>query len=271
MPVRELFALFAIPVLLVVILLAPPWAFLVVLGLAIVLAGDELLSMSRASGVRCGRWLELLILAASLACAWAFGGHGLLAAAVFAVLALPTAQLMKPDRPTGSLGGAAVGLLVVLYLGLTGACMGWLRQWPGEAEGAGLILFFLATIWAGDSGAYYVGRNLGRHKMAPRISPNKTWEGLAGGVVGTFAGAALAKLIFVSDLSWPHLLALAAILAVTAPVGDLVESQLKRDTGIKDSSTLLPGHGGFLDRTDSLLYSAPPVLAYLLATGLLSR
>jgi phosphatidate cytidylyltransferase len=271
MPVRELFALFVIPLLLAVILLAPPWAFLVVLGAAIVLAGDELLAMSRASGVRCGRWLELLILATALGCAWAGGVNGLLAAAVVAALALPTAQLMRPERPEGSLSGSAVGLLVVLYLGLTGACMGWLRQWPGESAGAGLILFFLASIWAGDSGAYYVGRNLGRHKMAPRISPNKTWEGLVGGVIGTLVGAALARFVFVPDLGWLHVLGLAAILAVTAPVGDLVESQLKRDTGIKDSSTLLPGHGGFLDRTDSLLYSAPAVLAYLLATGLVTR
>jgi len=271
MPVRELFALVAIPLLLAIILWAPAWAFLVFLAGAILLAGDELLSMARASGVLCGRWLALLALGGCLAGAWTFGTHGLLIAATVAVLVLPTAQLLQPERPKGSLGGASVGLLAVLYLGLTGACLGWLRQWPGDADGVALLLFFLATIWSGDSGAYYVGRNLGRHAMAPRISPKKTWEGLAGGTAGTFAGAALAKLLFAANLGWAHALTLAAILAFTAPVGDLVESQLKRDTGIKDSSTLLPGHGGFLDRTDSLLYSAPPVLAYLLATGLLSR
>lgn len=265
---RELFALVVLPLLLAIILLAPAWAFLVVLAGAVLLAGDELLAMARASGVTCGRWLELLSLAACLAGAWTLGSDGLLIAAVGSAMVLPTAQLLRPERPKGSLAGSAVGLLAVLYLGLTGASLGWLRQWPGD-EGAALVLLFLATIWAGDSGAYYVGKNLGRRPMAPRISPNKTWEGLAGGTLGSYAGAALAKLLFAPALIWPHVLIIATILALTAPVGDLVESQLKRDTGIKDSSTLLPGHGGFLDRTDSLLFSAPPVLAYLLATGLL--
>jgi len=105
--------------------------------------------------------------------------------------------------------------------------------------------------------------------MAPRISPKKTWEGLAGGVTATVAGAFLLRWILGVDLPWWHTLAVGMILAVTAPVGDLVESQLKRATGVKDSSGLLPGHGGLLDRTDSLFYSAPPVLGYLLAVGVL--
>ena len=87
--------------------------------------------------------------------------------------------------------------------------------------------------------------------------------------LATFAAAAVSKLVFDLPWSWGHIAALAAILAVAAPVGDLVESQFKRDTKVKDSSTLIPGHGGFLDRTDSLLYAAPPVLGYLLAAGLI--
>jgi len=156
----------------------------------------------------------------------------------------------------------------VLFLGVTGVCLGWLRLWPDPAFAPRLLLLYLGVIWAGDSGAYYAGTRLGRHKMSPRISPNKTWEGLAGGTVVTFAAAALLRVVLAVPLPWIHVLAIAAILAVAAPVGDLVESQFKRDAGVKDSSQLFPGHGGALDRTDSLLYPAPPVLGYLLLVGL---
>jgi len=133
--------------------------------------------------------------------------------------------------------------------------------------GAQALIFFLIATWVGDSGAYYVGKNLGRHRMAPRISPNKTWEGLVAGIVTTFGAAAVMKLLFL-ELPWVHTMALAAILAVAGPLGDLVESQLKRDTGVKDSSGLIPGHGGLLDRTDSLFFAAAPALGYLVLVGL---
>ena len=104
--------------------------------------------------------------------------------------------------------------------------------------------------------------------MSPRISPNKTLEGLFGAVVTTYAAAAV--MAFVLDLSIDpiHVVALATILAAAAPIGDLVESQFKRDSGVKDSSSLLPGHGGFLDRTDSLFYAAPVFLGYLVVANL---
>ena len=132
------------------------------------------------------------------------------------------------------------------------------------------LKFFLIAIWIGDSGAYYVGKNLGRHKMAPVVSPKKTWEGLAGGVAATFAAAAAFQAFFPISIGWNHVFSLAAILSVSAPIGDLIISLFKRDTGVKDSSSLIPGHGGLLDRTDSLLFSAPFVLLYLVAAGLIS-
>ena len=106
--------------------------------------------------------------------------------------------------------------------------------------------------------------------MSPRISPKKTFEGLAGGIVTTYAAAAVVSLLLNLGLTAIHVTALATILAAAAPLGDLVESLFKRDSGIKDSSNLLPGHGGFLDRTDSLFYAAPLVLGYLLLTGLIT-
>ncbi len=259
----------AIPVVVAIIAWAPAWALLALLATAVVIAGDELLTMARASGVPCWRWLPLALLAMLLAGAWLNGPRGAAAVSILTVVVLPTAQLVRPESPTGGLAGSAVSCFVVLYLGLNGACLGWLRLWPEPGLAVKLLLLYLFSIWVGDSGAYYVGSRLGRYKMSPRISPNKTWEGLAGGTVATIAAATILNLVFGRPLGWTHLFAVAVILASAAPLGDLVESQFKRDTGIKDSSTLIPGHGGFLDRTDSLVYAAGPVLGYLLAAGIL--
>jgi phosphatidate cytidylyltransferase len=264
---RELIAAVLVPLVVAIIVWAPAWAFLVLLGAVVIIAADEFLGMARGAGVACGRRLPLLFVASLMVAGWVWGAAGLAVAAVAVVTALPTAQLYRSDSPTGSLAGSAVASLAALFLGLTGTCLGWLRLWPDDGVAPRLVLLFLGTIWAGDSAAYYVGSHLGRHRMSPKISPNKTWEGLAGGVVGTFAAAAALKLLLAIPLPWIHVAGVAAILAAAAPVGDLVESQFKRDTGVKDSSSLLPGHGGLLDRTDSLVYSAPPVVAYLAIVG----
>jgi phosphatidate cytidylyltransferase len=267
-PKRELFALVALPIVLAIILWAPPWAFLAVVGGAATIAANELLGMARSTGHRVFRWLPLVCLVGLLSSSWIFGMLGLAVACISVLVILPTAQLARADAPEGSLAGVAIASFTVLYLGVGGVSLGWLRVLPAEDVAVRFILFFLGTIWIGDSGAYYVGSRIGRHRMSPRISPKKTWEGLAGGTVAAFAAAAVLRQTIGPELPWPHVAALAAILAVTAPVGDLIESQFKRDTGFDDSSSLLPGHGGFLDRLDSLLYSAPPVLAYLLVAGL---
>lgn len=269
MPTRELVALALGPLVLVTILFAPAWVFLLFAGLSVVAAGFELLTMARSSGVACGRWLPLLALALILVLSWRFGWSGFAAASAATLLVLPAAQLAHPDRPRGGLNGAAVACFTALFLGFGGACFGWLRLLPQPEVAGRLTALFLLCIWIGDSGAYYVGRTWGRHRMSPRISPKKSWEGLAGGTVATFAAALGLGSLVGGGLDPVDLLALATILAVAAPVGDLIESHIKRDTGVKDSSGLLLGHGGFLDRTDSVLYGAPPFLAYLAFAGLL--
>lgn len=269
MATRELVAGTLGPLIVATILWLPPWVFLALLTAAVVTAGDEALAMARAAEVPCRRWLPLAGLAATMVACWWYQGMGLIAATLTVLLVLPAAQLSHPDRPRGGFSAAAVSCFVVLYLGLTGACVGWLLLLPEGSLGASLLLFLFLTVWIGDSGAYYLGKTLGRHPMAPTISPKKTWEGLAGGTAATIGTAAVCKPLLGLPFSWTHIFALAVVVAVAAPVGDLVESLFKRDTGIKDSSTLLLGHGGFLDRTDSLLYAAPPMLAYLMVTGLL--
>lgn len=158
--------------------------------------------------------------------------------------------------PAGSPNRAAAG---VLYLGVPFAGLVWLRQDP--RFGAGVVCWLLVVVAATDTGAYLAGRLIGGAKLAPRISPGKTWAGLAGGV----GGAATAGGVGGALLGWPvpPAVLLGGFLAVVAQSGDLFESWLKRRAGVKDSGTLLPGHGGMLDRIDGLLL-ATPVLSIIL-------
>ncbi len=248
---------------------APGWVTASLISVLIVVAGDELFRMARGSGLATGRFLPVVALAGLLAAALLRGPAGLAVAVAVVVVAAPAFHLAHPKAPEGALAGTAVDVFGILYLGITGACFIWLRTLPfDDTTGIRLLLLFLLAIWIGDSGAYYVGKNLGRHHMTPTLSPKKTWEGLAGGIVATFGGAAAFHVLAPLPFGWPHILGLAAVLSVAAPIGDLVVSLFKRDTGVKDSSSLIPGHGGLLDRTDSLLFSAPLVLLYLVAMEL---
>lgn len=134
-----------------------------------------------------------------------------------------------------------------------------------EPDGLQLIFFLLASTWLGDTGAYFAGRAFGRTPLFPRVSPKKTREGVLGGLLLAIAGAAIFKGAFGPDLdlSWPVVLVLAGLLDLAGVVGDLVESMFKRAFGVKDSGTLMPGHGGILDRIDSLLFTGPLLWAVL--------
>ena len=154
--------------------------------------------------------------------------------------------------------------LGLVYLGL--ACLGmiWLRAVPGE--GRDIVLWLLAVVWATDIGAYAAGRTIGGPKMAPKISPNKTWSGLAGGVAAAAVVGAIAA--WLQGAVGAALLAvISAGLAVVAQGGDLLESRLKRRFDVKDSSNLIPGHGGLLDRLDGVLSAALAVTGLVWLRG----
>ncbi len=127
-------------------------------------------------------------------------------------------------------------------------------------QGPPLLLFTLVVIWAGDTAAYFVGRSIGKHALAPHLSPKKTWEGTAASLLGSM----IVALIFARFIAvpLPHLLAMAALGNVAGQVGDLLESAYKRSAGMKDSGSLLPGHGGVLDRIDALILAIPVVWYY---------
>lgn len=154
-----------------------------------------------------------------------------------------------------------------LYGGLGLAPIAALRVGPAGFQ---WVICALVITWGNDTCAYFAGRLLGRHKLHPAVSPNKTWEGFAGGAVGSVAGMFIARLVAFPALSTVDCLALGLLGAVLGPLGDLCESLLKRANGVKDSGTIIPGHGGLLDRVDALLFNAPAVYLYVVAVrGLL--
>ena len=174
----------------------------------------------------------------------------------------------------------AQGLFGLIYIAYPLALVPLL--WKQE-DGTALVVFLMVCVWAGDIAALYIGKNFGKHKLAPRLSPNKTWEGSIASVVGSVLAAGLVILIsdqltargntsmHISEPLWQSLL-LAVVLNVAAQLGDLLESAIKRGAGVKDSGTMLPGHGGILDRIDALLLAAPVLwFALLLRDALGAR
>jgi phosphatidate cytidylyltransferase len=195
---------------------------------------------------------------ANLAPAWVMMAYGL--AALFWFLLVPFWMRAKWSLGSG-LAGVFVGVLVLLPT--------WLALVQLRVLGPAVLLSILAVVWVADIAAYFAGRKFGKHKLAPAISPGKTWEGVAGALIGVIIYGLLMR--FLHGLAHPALtLWLIALLVVTAVsvIGDLFESMLKRQAGIKDSSNVLPGHGGVLDRIDSLTSTLPIVaLFWLLMSG----
>jgi phosphatidate cytidylyltransferase len=164
-----------------------------------------------------------------------------------------------------NLGATVLG---IIYIGLFSSALIAIREfYPNVNElyprGGFVIISMLAAIWVCDSAAFFGGTAFGKHKLFPRISPNKSWEGALLGFLFAILTMLLAKLIVLDFLSWTNVIVLGIIIGIIGQLGDLVESSIKRDAGIKDSSSIIPGHGGIFDRFDSLLFSAPAIWLYL--------
>ena len=176
---------------------------------------------------------------------------------VLVVVAFADALLFDPE-PSRAPQRVGLAVLGAVYPGVLMSALVHLRRLP---EGLAWLILTLVVTWLNDTGAYFVGRALGRRKLYPSISPSKTWEGAAGGLVASVAGGLGARAFFgPSTLPWWGAAAVGVGAGVVGPLGDLSESMLKRAYGAKDSSRLLPGHGGLLDRIDALLFTAPFVL-----------
>ncbi|HKQ53412.1 MAG TPA: phosphatidate cytidylyltransferase [Pyrinomonadaceae bacterium] len=184
----------------------------------------------------------------------------LLVLPAFVIAALAAAMLRGApfDNLLASVGATVLGVMYVAFLG---GHLVAVRTGFEQARSADLLSFFFLVIMGSDTGAYYTGRALGRHKLAPSVSPGKTWEGAVGGMLASLLMAVLAHYWFFPELPLKWALPLAAVMNVLGVLGDLTESALKRGAGAKDAAQILPGHGGLLDRLDSLLFNAP-VLYY---------
>jgi phosphatidate cytidylyltransferase len=252
---RVLTAALLIPFVVYTVLWANPWVFVAVVALAAVLSYREYDSIAAAYGFGAPGVLGyagLLLLVVPYQYAW-------LVVTAIALVALALA--LRSAELSHALPRTSLLVLGVIYIFGCWRCAVVLRGF-----GAHWLMYALLVSWTGDIGAYYIGKAFGRHRMADRVSPKKSWEGaaasvatsvlLAGAYLWHFAGVSVAEAVL-----------LTALANVAGQLGDLVESAMKRGAGVKDSGALLPGHGGFLDRVDSALFVMPVVAGWLIAAG----
>lgn len=230
--------------------------FFVLVSAVLIIAGYELFQMTRAAGWQATPLIGCIIIAllaleAYTARDWF---RPLVAGIIVGTLVLGIAQ----HNREGWLVGWAITMAGALYIGGLGGYFLLVRALP---NGMLWTILALVTAWATDSGAYLVGTRFGRHKFFPRISPKKTWEGAIGGELA--APLTLGALGWLFNVPLAHCLALGLLIGLACILGDLSESLLKRQTGVKDSSNIIPGHGGMLDRLDSLLFTAAVTYYYL--------
>lgn len=183
----------------------------------------------------------------------------LLTLALFLIATLATQTFrfqMDFSKMLTGVGVTIFGVLYVVFLGgfLVSTRVGF-ETFPGLSTK--LLGFFFLVVMGSDVGAYYAGKSLGKHKLAPKISPNKTWEGFVGGILLAIGFAALSTWLFFPELPYRVSIPLAIVMSTVGVSGDLAESAMKRGAGAKDAASILPGHGGLLDRLDSLLFNAP--------------
>ncbi len=233
-------------------------AFLAILAAAVLISVWELTRALRSARVRPPKVPLVLGSVAMIALTWLSGPSGLAVTTMLTVLAALVWRLS--DGPVGYFRDASAAVLITAYVPLL-ACFAVLMLRPDD--GAARIVAFILTVVCSDVGGYAAGVLFGKHPMSPTVSPKKSWEGLCGSVLACMIVGVLMVALALDGSWWQGALYGAAI-AVTATLGDLGESIVKRDLGIKDMGTLLPGHGGLMDRMDSLLPSA--AVAYLLLT-----
>jgi phosphatidate cytidylyltransferase len=262
---RIITAAILIPVVLFLVFLGPKWHWVFTLAVTVIaaLSAWEFLGLSEHGGAKPPKIAVIVALVVLFATNSEWPDRTM---AVFCLLSLALLVYCTFMRPVGQVMiDSMSSVFCLVYIGFTLLSLPALHD---QANGPSLVTFLLCAVWAGDTAALYVGRMWGKRKLAPTLSPNKTWAGTAGSMAGSLIAAgllmALAAQLQARDfgtLSYPdeawYWLLMAAVVNVAAQLGDLAESALKRSVGVKDSGTLLPGHGGVLDRIDALLLAAP--------------
>jgi phosphatidate cytidylyltransferase len=307
---RVLTAVALIPMVLLIVFKTSILLFAPAIGLVTVLALKEYLGIVEAAGIKPFRWPTYILGLLPVIAVLAITGPLVLDPPYRRALNLPFepnilsiwagvcaaapliygALLVFRKDMRGGLASVAASMFGLFYVALPLSLLIDLR---GEPQRCFLIVFILFSVWAGDIAAYYIGKNFGKHKLAPIVSPNKSWEGA---IASSLASLGVAALVFKYqyDLNyllfsepfgiswgsydvlrtgypWTHVILLGLFTNVFAQLGDLFESALKRGAGVKDSGTLLPGHGGVLDRIDALLFAIPFVVSYVGLAGIVGK
>jgi phosphatidate cytidylyltransferase len=208
-------------------------------------------ALNRSAGIRLSRVPVLLGGQAMIWLSWPFGPEGILGALVVTVLGCFVWRMRL--GAAGFVRDVGASMLVLVWIPM---CMAFGAMLVVPADGTARVLTFLIIVICSDTGGYAAGVLFGKHPMAPKVSPKKSWEGLAGSMVLGATGASLCVALLLHGTWWYGLI-LGPVLVVTAVIGDLVESLVKRDLGIKDMGQTIPGHGGLMERLDSLVTSAP--------------
>ena len=256
---RWITGIIAIPILFGIIAYGGKEAFAVLIIVASLAGMQEYNRMAFGQGLSLEKMETLIIALLILLTSFYVNLPLLLAVLTFAVMTVLILNLLRIRKQGLDMSHAGRVILGILYIPLLMAHFILIRQ---TQSGVLWIFFILVMAFAGDTAAYYIGRRFGKRKLLPEVSPGKTVEGTIGLVAGSIAGCLLFKLFFFPMLPVAHAAVLGLVGSVTGQLGDLCESALKRAAGVKDSGTLLPGHGGILDRLDCLMFITPFVYYY---------
>jgi phosphatidate cytidylyltransferase len=257
-------AVVALPLLLAVFFLGPPWLGAALIAVACGVGLHELFAMLRARGMAPLAVSGYLVLALAFAdVAWTHAHPSLLPLVMLVGTGL---ALRRADTMSESLTAAALTLFAAAYLGALGGSMAGLLVLEPVTRGPWRIALLLAVIMTADTAAFFAGKLWGRRKLAPLVSPGKTVAGGVGALVGGIPAALAIRAWGLPEVPLRDAILLALGVAAVGMIGDLAESLMKRWAGVKDSGTLFPGHGGMLDRVDSLLFGAPVLYYYFLVT-----
>lgn len=257
-------ALIGLPLFFVILKYLHPAVFMALVAVSVVIASYEMFALMERGGMRAHR-----IVGAALAVAMAYSFYDARVPTfdilVASILIVPVVSLVKSRTgawsPTDGVSAATVTLMTILFVGLLmGFIVGLLGD--GGPRGRDLAVLLFWVVWLADAAAWAVGSLWGRRKLIPAISPGKTVEGAIGALVFAVLAALVARAWFFTRLTLRDAIVVGLLLAIAGMIGDLLESMLKRAASVKDSGAWFPGHGGMLDRTDSLLFAAPVLFYY---------
>jgi phosphatidate cytidylyltransferase len=254
---RILSALVLIPIVLGIVQYGSPLLFLMLVTVAVLVGWNEYCWLIGHMGIRINPFVGGILCLLLVFCFYLDNYYMVWLAVCLMSLFITRYFSVMPLED--SVNQVAYSFLGVVYVS---GLMGYFILLRGMEHGNHILFFLFMVIWSGDIAAYYVGKSIGKTPLAPKISPGKTLEGSAAGLVGSVAGGVAAQQLFFEALPLNHCLIMALLCGTMGQIGDLAESLFKRRAGVKDSGSLIPGHGGVLDRLDSLMFAGPAFYIY---------